>query len=160
MKDQIAVVGNIATDPTSSTLPSGTAALSFRLATNHRRFDREKDAYVEEAANFYSVSAYRSLAANGALSLAKGMRVVVCGRLRVRSWDNDRGKGTGIEIIADAIGIDLQFATASVSRNSFAGSDSRGQRDTRDDSAVDEASSDAAWEVVTVPEGEPAATPF
>lgn len=159
MKDQIAVVGNIATDPTSSTLPTGTAVLNFRLATNHRHFDREKDAYVDDPANFYSISAYRSLAANGALSLAKGMRVVVSGSLRVRRWEGEKGKGTEVEIVADAIGIDLQFATATCSRNGFSGAETRGQESAREADAH-EPSADVAWDTAPVPEGEPALSPF
>ena len=52
-----------------------------------------------------------------ALSLTKGMRVVVTGRLEQRSWETDEGEHRSkVEIVADEIGPSLRFATADVHR--------------------------------------------
>jgi single-strand DNA-binding protein len=52
-----------------------------------------------------------------ALSLTKGMRVVVTGRLDQRSWETEDGdKRFKIEIVADEIGPALRFATVDVHR--------------------------------------------
>jgi len=57
----------------------------------------------------------RNLAENVALSLSKGMRVVVTGRMGQRSWESDEGEyRSEVEIVADEIGPSLRFATADV----------------------------------------------
>lgn len=146
MTDQIVVVGNIANDPTSTTLPDGTAVLRFRLATNHRHYARDKATWVDEPANFYKVSAFRSLASNGALSLSKGMRVLITGRLRVRPWESDKGaKGTDVEITADNLAVDLLFGTVSYSKNAGV--------EIRREEPEPTQESDMAWS--TAPLGEP-----
>ena len=60
---------------------------------------------------------WRELAENVALSMTKGMRVVVTGRLEQRSWENEDGDGRfKVEIVAEEIGPSLRFATADVHR--------------------------------------------
>jgi len=60
---------------------------------------------------------WRDLAENVALSLSKGMRVVVSGRIEQRSWETDDGEHRSkVEIVADEIGPSLRFATADVRR--------------------------------------------
>ena len=50
-----------------------------------------------------------------ALSLSKGMRVVVTGRIEQRSWETDDGEHRSkVEIVADEIGPSLRYATADV----------------------------------------------
>ena len=51
------------------------------------------------------------------ISLSKGMRVVVTGRLEQRSWENEEGEHRSkVEITADEVGPSLRFATADVHR--------------------------------------------
>ena len=60
---------------------------------------------------------WRDLAENVALSLSKGMRVIVTGRLDQRSWETEEGDHRSkVEITADEIGPSLLFATADVQR--------------------------------------------
>ncbi len=50
-----------------------------------------------------------------ALSLTKGMRVVVTGRLEHRTWETEEGEHRSkVEITADEVGASLRFATAEV----------------------------------------------
>jgi single-strand DNA-binding protein len=57
------------------------------------------------------------LAENVALSLTKGMRVVVTGRLEQRSWETEDGdRRFKVEIVADEVGASLRFATVDVHR--------------------------------------------
>jgi single-strand DNA-binding protein len=52
-----------------------------------------------------------------ALSLSKGMRVVVTGRIEQRNWETEDGEHRSkVEIVADEIGPSLRFATADVQR--------------------------------------------
>jgi hypothetical protein len=51
------------------------------------------------------------------ITLSKGMRVVVAGRLEQRSWETEEGEHRSkVEITADEIGPSLRFATADVRR--------------------------------------------
>ena len=69
------------------------------------------------ATSFFDVVCWRDLAENVALSLTKGMRVVVTGRIEQRSWETDEGEHRSkVEIVADEIGPSLRFATADVQR--------------------------------------------
>jgi single-strand DNA-binding protein len=50
-------------------------------------------------------------------SIAKGQRIVVAGRLRVRAWESGDRAGTNVEIDADAMGHDLSWGTAVFTRS-------------------------------------------
>jgi single-strand DNA-binding protein len=72
--------------------------------------------WVTADTNWYTVSAFKKLADNAGSSLAKGDRVLVTGKIKIRDWDNGERSGTGVEIDADAIGHDLTFGTTSFER--------------------------------------------
>lgn len=116
MGDTITITGNIATEPELNTLLSGVSVTRFRLASPTRKYDRTTNTWVDGATNWYSVSAYRGLADNAAASLHKGERVVVTGRLRLRTWEADGRKGMEAEVDADALGHDLRFGTTAFQR--------------------------------------------
>ena len=60
---------------------------------------------------------WRELAENVALTLAKGMRVIVTGRMEQRSWETEDGeRRSKVEIVAEEVGPSLRFATAEVQR--------------------------------------------
>jgi single-strand DNA-binding protein len=108
MADTISVVGNIATVPERRSTATGIPALSFRMATNHRRPDGN-GGWVDASTNWFEVRAYRALAENAAVSLTKGDAVIVVGRLRLREWEGKEGRrGMSAEIEADSIGPDLR----------------------------------------------------
>ena len=74
--------------------------------------------------SFFDIVCWRDLAENVALSLTKGMRVVVTGRLEQRSWETDEGEHRSkVEITADEIGPSLRFATADVHRTERRGTE-------------------------------------
>lgn len=116
MSEQISVSGIIATDPRPHTTKEGLSIVSFRLASNSRYFDRAKNEWVSSLTNWFTVVAFRQLADNCAHSLAKGDRVLVNGKLKIRDWDNGERSGTSVEIDADAIGLDLNFGTGTLDR--------------------------------------------
>lgn len=66
--------------------------------------------------NWYTVTAFRSLAANAIGSILKGQRVIVTGKVRIRPWVTDEKSGTTIEVDADSIGHDLTFGTSVFTR--------------------------------------------
>jgi single-strand DNA-binding protein len=109
----VTVNGNVVGDPQVRATRAGVPFVTFRLASNVRRLNRETGEYVDAEANFVSVSAFRSLGINLANSIKKGDPLVVYGRLRVNQWDNGERSGTSVEVEAYSAGFDLTRGEAS-----------------------------------------------
>jgi len=116
MADTVTVAGLIATPIKHTVTSDGLEISSFRLASSSRRYDRAAHAWVDGETNWFTVTAFRQLAANVQASLDKGHRIVVSGRLRVREWRNGEQLGRDVEIIADALGPDLAWGRAQYTR--------------------------------------------
>ncbi|MGP8058636.1 MAG: single-stranded DNA-binding protein [Acidimicrobiales bacterium] len=117
MNNCTTVTGNLTREPEIRYTRDGQANTVLGVAVNRRWQDRETKEW-EEAVSFFDVVCWRELAENAALSLAKGMRVVVTGRLEQRSWETEEGdRRSKVEIVADEIAPSLRFATAEVQRN-------------------------------------------
>jgi single-strand DNA-binding protein len=118
----ITVVGNLVDDPELRFTPSGAAVANFRIASTPRTFDRQTNEWKDGEGLFLSCSVWRQAAENVAESLQKGMRVVVQGRLKQRSYETREGeKRTVIELEVDEVGPSLTFATAKVTRTTRQG---------------------------------------
>ncbi len=113
MTTTIHVVGTIATDPRLINPASGTQLCSFRLASDERRYDREKQEWVDGGTNWFGIVAFRGLASHSHESFRKGDRVMVTGRLRMRSWEKDDRRGVSVEIEAEALGHDVRWGVSS-----------------------------------------------
>jgi single-strand DNA-binding protein len=110
------ITGNLTRDPEIRYTREGQATTTLGVAVNRRWQNRESGEW-EEATSFFDVVTWRELAENVALTLTKGMRVVVSGRLEQRSWETEEGdRRYKIEIVADEVGASLRFATAEVHR--------------------------------------------
>lgn len=121
MSDNITVRGFVATDVRSSTTPGGVATASFRLGSTARRFDRAANAWVDGNTNWFTVQGYRQLAGNIGCSIKKGQRVIVVGRLKMRSWEKDGRIYHAEEIDAESVGHDLMWGSANFIRMVSAG---------------------------------------
>ncbi|APF39988.1 single-stranded DNA-binding protein [Neomicrococcus aestuarii] len=122
MSEIITVRGFVATDTKLKKLDSDTDTTDFRLACTERWFDREKNQWVEGQTNWFSVSAYRDLARNVVASLKKGDKVIVMGRLKIRSYTRqDSSIGTYVGLDAVTIGHDLTWATSTVLHKTYQG---------------------------------------
>ena len=117
MPDIITITGLVATDPRHILTSEGLAITSFRLASAQRRFDRSQERWIDVETNWYTITSFRQLALNSSLSVEKGQRVLVTGRLKIRDWQNGERTGTTIEIEAEAIGHDLAWGTAAFTRS-------------------------------------------
>lgn len=111
MSDLITITGNVATEPERRQTATGIPVTTFRLASSQRHFDRAKNEWVETSTNWYSVSAFRTLAEHVGDSLHKGERVILTGRLRLREWETAAKRGLSVEVDAEAIGHDLRWGT-------------------------------------------------
>ena len=119
----VTAAGTVATTPRHVQTDEGLDITSFRLASNCRRYDDELQQWVDVDTNWYTVVAFRALAANAEKSLRKGDRVVVSGRVRIRDWEHDSGSGTSVEVEADALGHDLLWGTTTYTRSSVGDTD-------------------------------------
>ncbi len=118
----ITVVGNLTADPELRFTPSGAPVANFTVASTPRTFDRQTGEWKDGDAMFLNCAVWRQPAENVAESLTKGMRVIVQGRLRSRSYETREGeRRTVFEIEVEEIGPSLRYATAKVTRTSGGG---------------------------------------
>jgi single-strand DNA-binding protein len=116
MTDNITVRGFVASEIRSSTTPGGVATASFRLGSTDRRYDRASSTWVDGNTNWFTVQGYRQLAGNIGCSIKKGQRVIIVGRLKMRSWEKDGRIYHVAEIDAESVGHDLMWGSANFTR--------------------------------------------
>ena len=121
--DIMSVTGIIATSPRHVVTKEGFDVTSFRLASTGRKFDKGHNTWVDADTNWFTIVSFRQLAHNANLSLTKGDRVVVRGKLKVREWSNDDKSGTSVEIEAESLGHDLLWGTTTYQRSSATSGD-------------------------------------
>ncbi|MFI1505088.1 single-stranded DNA-binding protein [Streptomyces sp. NPDC020597] len=115
----ITVVGNLVDDPELRFTPSGAAVAKFRVASTPRTFDRQTNEWKDGESLFLTCSVWRQAAENVAESLQRGMRVIVQGRLKQRSYEDREGvKRTVYELDVEEVGASLRSATAKVTKAS------------------------------------------
>lgn len=118
----ITVVGNLTADPELRYTQNGLPVVNFTIASTPRVFDRQTGQTKDGAALFMRCSVWREFAEHVAGSLTKGTRVIAQGRLTQRSYQDREGQTrTAIELEVDAIGPDLRWATAQVTRAASTG---------------------------------------
>ena len=87
------------------------------VASTPRVFDRDRNEFIDGEPLFLRCSLWRAAAENAAQSLTKGMRVIVTGRLKQRTFDDKEGqRRTTVEIDAEEIAASLTYATATVTK--------------------------------------------
>lgn len=120
----ITVVGNLTADPELRFTASGKAVASLNVAESQRV--KDGDQWRDGDTTYWRVTAWDGLAEHIGDSLAKGLRVIVTGRVTSRTYETREGeKRTVYEITADAVGPDLKWATAKVERTGKGGSGGR-----------------------------------
>ncbi|HTZ23799.1 MAG TPA: single-stranded DNA-binding protein [Streptosporangiaceae bacterium] len=116
---QITIAGNLVDDPQLRYTPTGQAVANFRIASTPRWQDRQSGEWKDGDSLFLSCNVWRQAAENVAESLQRGMRVIVQGRLRQRSYETKEGeKRTVYEIEVDEVGPSLRNASAKVTKSS------------------------------------------
>jgi single-strand DNA-binding protein len=117
MSNSTTVTGNLTREPEIRYTREGHACVQLGVAVDRRWQDPGTKEWEGET-SFFDVVCWRDLAENAAVTLAKGMRIMVTGRLEQRTWETDQGdRRSKVEIVAEEIGPSLRFATATVARN-------------------------------------------
>ena len=128
MANTTTIIGNLTREPEIRYTREGQATAQLGVAVNRRWQDRATQEW-QESTSFFDVICWRDLAENVALSLTKGMRVVVTGRLEHRTWETEEGEHRSkVEITAEEVGPSLRFATADVHKVERRGSADGGER--------------------------------
>lgn len=108
MNDTITLRGWVGTEPTVGLTRHNTPYCRFRMSVNDRRFDRERQSWVDNHTSWYNIQCYGPMAENVADSVRKGHRLIVMGRLQIRNFERADGTpGTEADIIAASVGHDL-----------------------------------------------------
>jgi single-strand DNA-binding protein len=114
----ITIIGNLVGDPELRYTPTGQAVATFRVASTPRFMDRTTNEWKDGDSLFLSCNVWRQAAENVAESLQRGMRVIVSGRLRQRSYETKEGeKRTVYEVEVDEVGPSLRNASAKVTKS-------------------------------------------
>jgi single-strand DNA-binding protein len=114
---QITIAGNLVDDPELRFTPSGQPVAKFRVASTPRFRDNSTGEWKDGDSLFLTCNVWRQAAENVAESLTRGMRVIVSGRLRQRSYETKEGeKRTVYEVEVDDVGPSLKNASAKVNR--------------------------------------------
>ena len=118
----ITIIGNLTDDPELRYTPNGAAVANFTVASTPRFLDKATNEWKDGDALFLRCNVWRQAAENVAESLQRGMRVIVSGRLKQRSYETKEGeKSTVYEVEVDEVGPSLRYATAKVTKASRGG---------------------------------------
>jgi single-strand DNA-binding protein len=119
---EITMAGTLTANPELSHTDQGIAYVRFTVACNDRRYDPNAGRYEDLDAAFLRCNAWRHHAEHIATSLTKGMRVVVTGVLRQRTFtDSDNQTRTVLEVEATEVAASLKRATVQVTKTSTRG---------------------------------------
>ena len=115
----LTMIGNLVSDPELRFTPSGAAVAKFTVASTPRYLDKNTNEWKDGDSLFLQCQIWRQAAENVAESLTRGMRVIVSGRLKQRSYETKEGeKRTVFEVEVDEVGPSLRNATAKVTKTS------------------------------------------
>lgn len=112
MSDNMTFRGFVGTDIEQSTTPGGVEVVSFRMGCPERRYDAGRGEWVDAHTNWFTVQCYRHVADNVLASVKKGQRVIVLGKLRLRSFETNGRVQFVSEIKVETIGHDLMWGKA------------------------------------------------
>lgn len=155
MANRITVQGFVSSAFEMSTTHQGDVMGKFRMGSADSIKDPITNAWADGPTNWYRVTAFRSLAANSVVSLRKGDRIIVVGKLKIRPYLRPDGtKGTSVEIEAESIGPDLKFGSANFTRMVSAHPVSSNDEPNGFNQVPSDGSGSSAYEPGDDPEGE------
>lgn len=102
--NKLTIIGNLVKNPEMRTTAAGVNVCGFTVAVNRRKTQNNPD----PGADYFNVSAWRSMGENCAKFLDKGRKVCVVGSVSVRTWDTGEKHGASLEVTAD----DVEFLSS------------------------------------------------
>ena len=97
--NRVIVAGNVTRDVELKHTGQGTAVTDIGLAINERRKAKDGE-YVDET-TFVDITLWGRTAEVAAEYLSKGSPVLIEGRLRLDSWENDGQKRTKLRVVGE-----------------------------------------------------------
>lgn len=114
----ITIAGNLVGDPELRFTPAGNAVANFRIASTPKRFNKQTGQFEDEESLFLTCTAWNHMAENLTQTFTKGMRVIVTGNLKQRSYQTKEGENrTAYEITASDVGPSLRYQTGAMTKN-------------------------------------------
>ncbi|MGB2630012.1 MAG: single-stranded DNA-binding protein [Candidatus Omnitrophota bacterium] len=109
--NKVFLMGNLTRDPELRYVPSGSAVATFTVAVN--RSYKDSTGGKKEEVSFIRVVVWGKMAEVCGEYLTKGRPVLVEGRLKSRSWEDQSGqKKSALEVVANSV----QFIGSRASR--------------------------------------------
>lgn len=107
MSNHFTITGNVGQDPELRFTPSGDAVVNLSVADTPRRFNQDTKEWEDAGETLWvRVAAWKDKAEAIAESVHKGDRVVVVGRLKQRTWqDNNGADRLSIECDAESVSV-------------------------------------------------------
>ncbi|PJE51482.1 MAG: single-stranded DNA-binding protein [Candidatus Yanofskybacteria bacterium CG10_big_fil_rev_8_21_14_0_10_36_16] len=100
--NKVILVGRLAADPETRTIPSGQNVTTIRLATSRVWYDQSSQ--KQEQTEFHTIVCWGKLSDITSRYLRKGQLAMFEGRLQTRSWDGQDGvKRYKTEVVAEGM---------------------------------------------------------
>ena len=97
--NKVILIGNLTADPELKQTQSGVSVCTFNIAVN-RKYNKDGN----NECDFINIVAWRQQAEFVCRYFKKGMPILVCGQLQVRTWtDKDGNKRYATEVVADEV---------------------------------------------------------
>lgn len=113
----VTLVGNLVDSPELRLMSNAQAVARFRIASTPRYLDRQTNQWKDGESLFLTCSVWREAAEHVVESLERGMRVIVQGRLRQRSYEaKDGEQRTVFEVDVDEVGPSLRNSSVKVTK--------------------------------------------
>lgn len=101
--NRVNISGHLTRDPELRMTPKGTQVLSFGIAVNDRRLNRETNQW-EDYPNFVECTMFGTRAEAVGRIVRKGMKVSIDGKLRFNQWETKDGqKRSRLTVVVDTI---------------------------------------------------------
>ena len=101
--NRVNISGHLTRDPELRMTPKGTQVLSFGIAVNDRRLNRETNQW-EDYPNFVECTMFGTRAEAVGRIVRKGMKVSIDGKLRLNQWETKDGqKRSRLTVVVDTI---------------------------------------------------------
>ncbi|NOQ70673.1 MAG: single-stranded DNA-binding protein [Crocinitomix sp.] len=99
--NKVILIGNLGKDPEVRYLENGTGVANFSIATSET-FTDKNTGQKREITDWHNIVLWRGLAKIAETYLKKGMKVYIEGKLKTRSWTDDKNQTRyTTEVVAD-----------------------------------------------------------